>query len=616
MRGRAHRVLATIVVALFFVTLTGTGLIDTFFPIPAPKLAGWEADEDAERRREAKFSDGSLASLIEYDRRITSLVRQKASSTYSRALYKWFRYGNLEVVIGKDGWIFLRTRIQPPKYSVQEAADLPATRLAALDRALAMRGTKLIVVPVPRKCILYPEYLPLGVDPMPELDAQFEPALLRHGVPFAPIYEPFMAYTQQPNAEDEDPLYYKVGTHWTPQGELIAAREVARMSGMWKPSDELPTTITSLRNRPQEFDLFGFAGIEAKLGRAPELAGAKDTASFVVLDANDERIPREADQDEVGEVALAGTSFSAHRQLAQFIGHFVQKPVYNAAIPGANPIASATTLLEKSGPGLPKLMVLEIPNHYALLFKNLALIDDLLSICYPPELHALTQRKNWWLTPDLKAGKRVALNRRVHLTSLKPGTIAHTGEGILLVRVRGRLLGKSARIFVKSGSLYTSAKWIPHSGETVVPLILPATSGETVRVSVESTDHSAFFYVSPESIQVVATFDPERAWHGKTRSGDGAETQIEFEGLDVVPDHASFVLKLLNKKPPQQIRISAEVDGTWQELGVFSEMAAGGSIFVNLRSLGGKALTQIKASGLPVERVAEAYIAPLVTSEQ
>jgi len=608
LEGRARRVIAIAIVSLFLIVLAGTGLIDTFLPGPVPILEGQEADEDAARRRVAKFSDGTLASLFEYDRRLTSSVRRTVLAPYSRSLYKWFRFAKREVIVGDDGWMFLRVRSELRTLTPEDATEQAALRLATLDRALAARGTRLVVAPIPRKPSVYQNLLPLGADCVPELESLFEEALERHGITYAPVRERYEEYLASPEAVDGDPLYFKIGTHWTPRAELITAEAIARVAGLLKTEDERRSTIVTKGKKPQDTDNFIFAGMDSGREADARLAGAKPIDNLRLVGPKVRGLPFGASPKKIGRIALAGTSFSAKRQMPQFLSHFTQIPVYNAARPGTNPIATVLEVLKKSEPGKPRILVLELPGHCAYLNENLRRVEDIYAEAAPTTVHPLPLGSSWKITAKDANRAPIDIGRNTRLAALSTGSIAHDGGGILAVRIRGTLRGSAVRITVMSGSERTATKWTPGSEGVMVPLMASGASSPGVTVYAQRTGKGATLEL--EGLELVATFARDDASPGSIQAVDAESALVTFKSRAPLARHATLVVQLSTSERDGPIMLAAEVDGTWHELGEFDGLVRRGTILASLAGHAGGVLTRVRATGLSAEQIGEAYIAP------
>ena len=610
--GGLRAVCAWLSLALFALVLVGTGLTDLWFPATAPTLTGLEAEQDVERREKARFLDGSLASLIEYDRRVTSSVRRAVLPRYSAALYRWFDFADSEVIVGREGWLFLRSRVEPLTLDTDLAIERGATRLLALERALAMRGTQLVVAPVPRKSALYRDRLPLGVAPRPELEGRFEAALRARGIPHAELDRAFSEYLATADPAAADPLYFKAGTHWASRAELIAAEQVALAVGLRKPDGELVTEVFEWRMKPQETDLFAFAGIDLEGQAALALARAENVVERLLIDPGPKPRPTNLNPERVGRVALAGTSFSAKRQLQQFLSHFLQEPVFNAAKPGTNPIRSVIDILEQTEPGTPELLVLELPGHSAFLNNSLELVEDTFLGVEASAVYEAGTAEHWRLAPDIALDRAVPISDKALVASLGAGHVAHSGGGVLAVRIRGKRKGGAARLTIEHGTESHSARWLPIHASVIVPLILADRASEDVRIYAESNFPTATMTLQADSFEIVGTFDERAAWRGVREVGVDSQNRFAFSIEEPLPAHAVLALRVETSPADGELVLSAELNGEWHELDSFRGLAQGALIATSLAPYRGQALTRVRLAGAATVRVSEAFVAPLL----
>ncbi|MEM8712803.1 MAG: hypothetical protein AAGG01_17765, partial [Planctomycetota bacterium] len=220
-----------LVIAWVILLLVGTTIVDLVAPASRPKLKGGEAFVDRRRRETAKFADGSLARLIEYDYRITSRVRRSIAQPYTDLLFHTLGEASGEVLVGSDDWLFLERRAQ----WILGSGTLGIDRSAALEAALSARakslGTHLIWMHIPRKAVIETDRLPRGVEPRADLERLIAPAVQSRGAVAIDLVEPFLGM-------EGVPAYRKTDSHWTSYGRALAARETARQSGRIAPEDE------------------------------------------------------------------------------------------------------------------------------------------------------------------------------------------------------------------------------------------------------------------------------------------------------------------------------------------------------------------------------------------
>jgi len=170
--------------------------------------------------------------------RVHQAIRSKVDSANQR---------ELKVLKGNDGWLFfvpeLRTLSVGPFWgkhaqgvsmaSNKRYAD-PLEPIVDFHTQLKAAGIRLLVVPVPAKCSVYPEQLDKNFTapssdtntkkpvPPPRLDIHqqaFHEMLKRRGVEVVDLLPGFLAQRNDPRG----PLYCKTDTHWSGRGAALAA---------------------------------------------------------------------------------------------------------------------------------------------------------------------------------------------------------------------------------------------------------------------------------------------------------------------------------------------------------------------------------------------------------
>lgn len=127
-------------------------------------------------------------------------------------------------IAGKDDWLFYR-------YELSEARDARATDqtidlIARFNRVLARNGVTLAFTMVPIKARLYAEHLPDPIKLSPYLSGNYErmsKALRDQQVAVLDLNAAFLAAVAK---QPEDPLYFRLDTHWAPPGAMLAAETI------------------------------------------------------------------------------------------------------------------------------------------------------------------------------------------------------------------------------------------------------------------------------------------------------------------------------------------------------------------------------------------------------
>lgn len=161
------------------------------------------------------------------------------ASVTARALRPWMQAGQFflikdggaKVHVGRNGWMFytpgVNTITQRPQ-SGESTAREAIVAVTAFRDALAGRGIRLVVVPVPNKESVYPQWLSSGCEPPtriinPETRGFFE-GCAAAGVEVVDLFARFREETRVPS-------YLRQDTHWSPHGIEVAARAVAECIG-------------------------------------------------------------------------------------------------------------------------------------------------------------------------------------------------------------------------------------------------------------------------------------------------------------------------------------------------------------------------------------------------
>jgi alginate O-acetyltransferase complex protein AlgJ len=233
------------------------------------------------------------------------------------------RVGNKKAVVGHDGWLYYKPGItflggpgflDPDIMGVRIKASLddgdvpvhpdPRPAIFAFHQALAKRGIKLVLFPVPDKTMMQPLQLhrrgnptkPLPVPRALDWD-RFVGELRAGGVA---VFDPTPAVLE-PGAQH----YLVQDTHWTPEWMAVVAQQLATFAtetgGLTPPATPLP-----LKSVPQEVQRVGDVVDMLKLREGQTLFAPQAVTVQQVQDAAGK--PWESDPK--GDVLLLGDSFT------------------------------------------------------------------------------------------------------------------------------------------------------------------------------------------------------------------------------------------------------------------------------------------------------------------
>jgi len=169
------------------------------------------------------------------------------------------------VIVGRDGWLFTRTELEPVCDFTAEGV------LAALDRtaaALSERGMDLRLIVPPDKHTIYPEQV-VPDSGLGEACSDERRAAMQAGMAARPdrAIELWTSIAARRAADPATPLYFRQDTHWTPLGAVIATRALvdALAPGVW---NEAQMPIEGFAS--YDTDLSRLIGLPAK-ERVPRL---------------------------------------------------------------------------------------------------------------------------------------------------------------------------------------------------------------------------------------------------------------------------------------------------------------------------------------------------------
>lgn len=137
-----------------------------------------------------------------------------------------------QVIIGRDGWLSDRSVVEVQQRHTDgitdEAVAKLETRFLKLRAILEQRGMTLILVPVPIKNTVYPEYFPdqAALRPNPTGFERLHTMLQAH-----PELNTIDAYALLSSAKLQREAFYKTDLHWTEFGASFVAREIVETVG-------------------------------------------------------------------------------------------------------------------------------------------------------------------------------------------------------------------------------------------------------------------------------------------------------------------------------------------------------------------------------------------------
>jgi hypothetical protein len=522
------RLAALLAVAVFVVTVVGTMLVDLVAPAPDVKLLGVEARREEKLAASARFLDGSLAKSVERSLRRRSRVRHEVVDRWARVLYERLRWVKDPVVCGPDGWLFLQNRITLGGGSPEWTSRWSGAVLAAVDRRFASLGHDVLVVPIPRKSATVPERLPRGWDARVALDGLVIEELERRRLDVVDLRPAF--------ARLKDRAYHMLGSHWADEAQLEAALAVTRALG--DPVEDPTPRLTRREDvRGADTDLLRMVGVvrpyEPPAGAARSVIDAGPGAEVL----------RPPERPAATDLVVLGSSFTQGRSFPSYLSLASGRRVWNGARSGTTPdeVLAGFADLESRAP----MVVLEAPMHHFLDRPHLKFADALFSRTSPQGVYRL--RRAAGDEAQMAWHEDIAVPDERVVARLAQGAVAHTGDGVFAVRIRGRV-SRPVRVFVRADGVgQVGYLWHPERTDLVLPVldVRPDARGVTVTMEPSATDRAT---VNLEAVEWVVEVSPRRftnlAGARTVASGNGWRAICQVRSRQVVGRDGAAVVKL------------------------------------------------------------------------
>ncbi|MCL1079022.1 hypothetical protein D5R81_13695 [Parashewanella spongiae] len=263
---------------------------------------------------------------------------------------------NKKFIQGLDNWLFTEKQLSVNT----EISDDAASMLAELNQQFKKRGSTLILVPVPRRNIVYPHKIPVSAN------FDFEIAknkyldhittLKQLGLHVADLTSMFSTKQSQ--------LFFKRDFHWRPEGAKVTANLIKEYV------KDLPV-YQQIKKQQVLTHSNGIYGLESKLQKrfkihCQDQGYPKEYHKLYQNVSSDSEAENALfEEDEISDVVLLGTSFSAIPRLhfAGFLSEAMQAGVDNYSVAGGGLVVALTQYVHstefKNNP--PKLIIWEYP---------------------------------------------------------------------------------------------------------------------------------------------------------------------------------------------------------------------------------------------------------------
>jgi alginate O-acetyltransferase complex protein AlgJ len=293
-------------------------------------------------------------------------IKTLGTNIWTALQYGLLGEGKRGVVIGDDGWFYsdeeFKTYTDVPS-RLQQQFDIIA-RVAAY---LSDRNSELVLVLVPTKVRIYPDHTN-GRRP-----AKFYEGLYDQGLDLAKsinVVAPDLrfAFTQAKTPANDNAVFLKTDTHWTPYGAEVAAQVVARdllLNDIISATTGTAFTTEQVGQIQHRGDLLNYL----PLGPFSSLL-APPLEALPVFETHQQNLNAENDLfgDAIVDIALVGSSYSANPawNFAGALKQFMQRDLVNYAEEGHGPILPMLAYLASSDfqDNPPALIIWEFPERF------------------------------------------------------------------------------------------------------------------------------------------------------------------------------------------------------------------------------------------------------------
>ena len=472
------------VAGLFALMCVGTLIIDCVFSVPQVVVLGEAGVARHKRLVQSRLIDGTRARLIDEYLKETSRVRLAVTGPWACALLVLGETSRPEVIQGSDGWLFLRARTTRRDGLTEDGIAYLASVVSSVHRLLALQGTRLVVMPVPPKGIVYPQHLPADVDAQTrDYYVSFVGHLRDRGVPVIDVLREMERHAGIQ-------LFCRTDTHWSFDGARIAAEAVARTTRKWIPPEARATVLETAPDEVDTGDLFRLLGLptsELHYGLARWVLERADRLHYLPRIGVIRREGRAIPETPETSCRLHGSSFSNASGFADYLAHFTNSAIRIHSQRGVGFVDGLLSIVGGAAPtSEPTTVVWEFPWFPAPVnkptYRPLGEVFTSLAPTSGTPLDPLGPMARFPTSDSLRPGQH-RLYERGSSARLIDGGFFHCGDGSVFVRLTGTVTGGDVLVSTRAGSDAIDRTWRRGQGSAVVPLVASAGTCENeVRV--------------------------------------------------------------------------------------------------------------------------------------
>lgn len=479
--------LRLVVIGLFLLSTAGVGIWDFAKPPEVQNLAGSDAAARKQREGSATIKDGTWMQLLDED-----LARQSNLKAFGTPWYAGFLLATLdeagdEAIVGREGWLFLESRAVRPRASVPATTKIWARAFATLDRQLRRHGSRLVVMPVPRRAVFCKEFLPDGYDPDVGLEPAFHTALRDAGLETIDLRPAFATHP----VED---IFYRRDTHWSRKAQWIAAGVAVDTLGIAATEQGALEQLLPQVDAPNVQALIRYAGLEP---------GTTAQRFWQPEDFSPSREPKDPRQrrargPEDAPIALVGTSFSIGENF-----------LLDLRVRATQPIRSESRRGFRASDTLSKLIRNRERPHATILLE--VMLDTIGPTGRESSAQRYTREFEFLTHLGRQAGPAffpespLALEPQHGNLVLPMNRLLTSGDGVASLRLeRPAGVTQTLRVVTRTGDLQWNVKWPAQEATLLLPILTLDSGSPSVRWTVRGLEDREF---SPTHARLVSEFD-------------------------------------------------------------------------------------------------------------
>ena len=273
------------------------------------------------------------------------------------------------VIVGNNDWLFSKFATVDEQQDSEVLASIELIKSA--NKILKKANITLVVITVPFKMVLYPEYLPDGLELTRYMKDFNDATLSRLSESGVAVIDLKKAFHQAVQNDPQNLLFYKLDTHWTPSGTIIAAKTVQQglssQPNLRRIYDAMPTVPFTLNWDKKIYVQRKIRDLAKSLPFSVSAYPPERTKIFTVIKNSEPAASRLAWQSQDGELVLAGSSASGDwLYFPDALRYSLQRNIFNFSIDGgAGPWAVLREYLQSDQfeTKRPSLLIWEIPGQ-------------------------------------------------------------------------------------------------------------------------------------------------------------------------------------------------------------------------------------------------------------